>query len=431
MKKSTDELRYSDISFKASHNSYERNESIEDQLKFDPSNPYQGGCLGLEFDIVRDSKEYSGNDIPADYFTVQHDTGVRHGKHLDVWLGYVRVWHLNNQGHLPILVQIEPKSGGGYHDFHKHLDDYIAKYFLGDGLDRSNIFIPNDFFKTDDLPTGPYPVPADSSLCAKVVADGWPTLDELKDKFIFVLSGGNGWKTEYANQPGLLTSLICFSDQGIADDEEPQVPEKGNFVFFNCNVRSKNADKFTKFIPKFTDKNLLTRAYEVNGEDLWASTLKAQFSLLATNKIKNNKWAYVSNDGAPYKEKREAQDEFYGPLKNMANGEYRNDHATKMVSKFDAASCLFFFKQEDLGGVYSIKNTKNNKYFTDHITSMGSKVVNNDQKWRLNSVGENLFTIQNLTNAEYMTKKASQLSKNCGTDEIYEIVKRDKDGKVI
>jgi len=45
-------LRYSEVAFKASHNSYDRDEKpITTQTGWSSKNQYQGGCRGLELDI--------------------------------------------------------------------------------------------------------------------------------------------------------------------------------------------------------------------------------------------------------------------------------------------------------------------------------------------------------------------------------------------
>jgi hypothetical protein len=110
----------------------------------------------------------------------------------------------------------------------------------------------------------------------------------------------------------------------------------------------------------------------------------------------------------------------YVSLKNQANNEYRNNHATKMQSNFESPECLFnLISQGD--GSYAIKNVKNDEYFDCSITSMAKSVDGNCQRWQfmpIPTVADGYY-IQNIENRQYMTKKASQLSKNAGDDEIY------------
>lgn len=110
----------------------------------------------------------------------------------------------------------------------------------------------------------------------------------------------------------------------------------------------------------------------------------------------------------------------YVSLKNQANNEYRNNHATKMQKDYESPQCLFNLVVQD-NGSYGIKNVDNNEYFQCHITTMVSKIEGNCQRWQFLEIPTitNGYYIQNLDNHQYMTKKASQLSKNAGPDEVY------------
>ena len=114
-------------------------------------------------------------------------------------------------------------------------------------------------------------------------------------------------------------------------------------------------------------------------------------------------------------------------LKNQANNEYRNSHATKMQSTYESPDCLFNLIDET-GGKYAIKNVKNDEYFDCSITSMSGTVNDDCQKWQFLEIPtiKDGYYIQNMKNKEYMTKKASQLSKNAGDDEVYIIEPRNK-----
>ncbi len=50
-----DQLRYSEVSMKGAHNSYQRDETIIEQLHWNPAKPYQAGCRALELDIAQSS----------------------------------------------------------------------------------------------------------------------------------------------------------------------------------------------------------------------------------------------------------------------------------------------------------------------------------------------------------------------------------------
>ena len=50
-------LKYHQASFKGSHNSYDRNEPIHEQLLYHPGDVSRCGCRALEFDIWRHSDD--------------------------------------------------------------------------------------------------------------------------------------------------------------------------------------------------------------------------------------------------------------------------------------------------------------------------------------------------------------------------------------
>ncbi|GGF06208.1 Ca2+-dependent phosphoinositide-specific phospholipase C [Flavobacterium limi] len=417
MKNSTS-LTFGDISFKASHNSYERNETISEQLEFDPNAPYQNGCMAIELDIIRQSKDYKDGKISSGYFKVSHTKGNTTASHLDEWLGYIFGWHNNNPNHLPVVVYIDIKSSeGGYLNFGDRIDQYLRKYF-----DESIIYTPGELYLSQSKENDD----TYNDLCSFVVQKGWPQINQMLGKIIFCLTGGSDWKKEYADSSDLLTTRLCFSDDG-SEYETP--PITGNRIFFNFDTKKK--DKWDEMIKKYSTNNFITRVYVVNDADLWETALNCTFSAIATNKIKNHKWAYVGNERLPYLKKRinlpPLPASKLKSIKNIANDEYRTDHATKMSKDYKKTNCDFYFEsQYDGHDIFAIKNKKNNKYFSDNITIMQSEVKSINEKWRLIKVEGtvNRYYIQNLGNLKYMTKKASQLSTENGSNEIYELQER-------
>jgi len=409
---------FGDISFKASHNSYQRSETISNQLEFDPTAPYQSGCMAIELDIIRQSKDYKNGEITSGYFKVSHTQGASAASHLDEWLGYIFGWHNSNPNHLPIVVYIDIKSTeGGYLSFGDRIDQYLTKYF-----DKSIIYTPGMLYSSKLKGEGD----TYNDLCSFVVQKDWPQIDQMLGKVIFCLTGNSDWKKMYADSSDLLTTRLCFSDD---DSEYETPPTTGNRVFFNFDTKKK--DKWNETIKKYSKNHLITRVYEVNDADLWEKALTCTFSAIATNKIRNHKWAYVSNEGHPYLKKLidlpPLPPSELKSMKNIANNEYRTDHAKKMSKDYKKSNCDFYFEsQYDGTNIFAIKNKENNKYFSDHIATMESEIKSIDQKWKLTKVDGkiNQYYIQNLGNLKYMTKRASQLSEKNGINEIYELTPR-------
>ncbi len=103
----TDLLKYNEVTFKASHNSYDRDETTHEQLDFHHEDPSRCGCRGLEFDIWRHSDE------KEKFFTVSHTQILTEGPPLAWYLGLLLSWHLNNPGHDVILITLDIKSHMG------------------------------------------------------------------------------------------------------------------------------------------------------------------------------------------------------------------------------------------------------------------------------------------------------------------------------
>jgi hypothetical protein len=280
-------LTFDQLIFKASHNSYDADETLQQQLTFNPSKPYNCGCMGIELDIWRHSSAYIPyQSISADYFTVAHVTPG--DTTLSSYLAQVLQWHNANPGHDIVLINLDIKSSnGGFDNFQDEIDTYLKCWF-GEEL----IFKPGMLMKNTSL-----------TLCQNVIATGWPSISDasLKGKFMFCLSGNSDWKAQYAATN--LRERYCFSDQDESDsDKNLQPPTTGNIVFFNFNVHSNKSSTWMKTIPPFAKNKLITRTYVSNDEDLWNDCIVANVSAIATDKISGHDWCEVSNT-AEYRQK--------------------------------------------------------------------------------------------------------------------------------
>jgi hypothetical protein len=265
-------MKYHEISFKASHNSYDRNEPIHEQLIYFANNPSRCGCRGLEFDIWRHSS------AKEKFFTVSHSS-PNGGLPFAYYLGLLLSYHYNQPRHNIILVTIDIKSShGSVQSFPREIDRYITEYFNTDLL-----FTPGHLFRSPRL-----------SLCENVIHYGWPEVNSMSGKFIFCLSGTTAWKNYYASAS--IKSRLCFSDKDVDDDDDNiVVPPRGNFVFFNMHIWSAHYSTWKNTLPLFFAQKLITRVYEADGESLWNKALNVGASLLATNKVSGKSWAKVSS----------------------------------------------------------------------------------------------------------------------------------------
>jgi Phosphoinositide phospholipase C, Ca2+-dependent len=279
------ELTFDQLIFKASHNSYLRDESLQQQLTFNASKPYNCGCMGIELDIWRHSSDYTPyGSISAGYFTVAHSSPGDTA--LSLYLQEVLQWWIIYPTRDVVLITLDIKSSdGGFDNFQDEIDTYLYCWF-----NEKLIFKPGSLLQNPGL-----------TLCQNVIATGWPARSELKGKFIFCLSGNKEWKAKYAATD--LPQRYCFSDRDESDsDRKVKPPTTGNIVFFNFNINHDYRATWTKTIPPFATKKLITRSYVSNSEANWNDCIKANVSAIATDKISNNAWCKVS-DTAEYRQK--------------------------------------------------------------------------------------------------------------------------------
>ncbi|WP_010521810.1 Ca2+-dependent phosphoinositide-specific phospholipase C [Aquimarina agarivorans] len=274
---------YNKISFKGSHNSYERRESIAQQLthyKKNGKTSYNGNCMGLEFDIWRHTKPIKNGRVDAGLWTVNHltNTGPKFSRYLSELLD----WHNITPNHHPVMVKLDVKSkNGGYQNFHDQIDVYLKNYF-----NESLVYKPREMFVNNRV-----------SLVENISAYGWPSVNKLRGKFIFVLTGNSGWGTRYS-KTNLRSQRLCFTMKEMpADRTDVFPPTKGNIAIFNFHIFSKNTNKWKQVIPRFAAKKMLTRVYIANSSKNFSNSIMAKVNCISTDKINNHKWAVVNENG--------------------------------------------------------------------------------------------------------------------------------------
>ena len=267
---------YNQLAFKASHNSYQRDEDLHEQLHWDSAHPWQGGCRGLEIDITRHSDSSGGTSLG--FFQVSHDQGGS-GPPLANYLGYLLSWHLADTGHDPIFVDLDIKSEAGDEtSFPDEIDTYLREWFSAPLL-----YTPGNLVGKSGL-----------ELVAYVQESGWPTLAALAGKFIFCLSGYDKWKSLYAKTSP--TSRLCFADFDVKDTAGSSPVSSGWRAIANVHLYSDDYDDWKQLIPKLRADAFLVRGYVLNGEGLWDKALDAGINVLATDKVRDYSWATVGNE---------------------------------------------------------------------------------------------------------------------------------------
>jgi hypothetical protein len=260
-------LPYNQVAFKASHNSYDRDETLPEQLQWYPEQPWQGGCRGLELDI---SQSKSGNA-----WSVGHDDAYSStAPQFSQYLVQLHTWATTNQNGV-ITLYLDLKTVQP--DFYDGLDAYIRTY-----LDWT-IFRPVDLMGSQ--PT----------VGAGARKTGWPSLGELQRCFIVVLSGDDSAKQAYSEADP--RARLCFADKDQDADEAPQSDTR---VFFNYHLYQKEkSDWCSVFQGQAGNPASVVRGYIINSGDFWNDALSCGCNVLTTDKVRNYSWATVSST-APY-----------------------------------------------------------------------------------------------------------------------------------
>lgn len=268
-------LHYNEASFKGAHNSYQRDETLIEQITWHEDAPSDAGCRAVELDI---SQSDNGLEWSVGHKS-SYDTNYRQ---LSQFLSELQVWSRNNPDHDVITLYLDLKHVATS-TFPSQLDQYICDYlgdYLGDQSARSAFYTPGQLMgDCTSVPEG-------------ARTNGWPTLGELRNQFIVCLTGNAQDKATYAATSP--KERLCFADQ---DESEGSAPSSADCVFFNYHLFSNDADTWGPvFKAASTRQDAIIRGYVLDGESLWNKALAAGCHVLATDKIKGHQWAKVGNE---------------------------------------------------------------------------------------------------------------------------------------
>lgn len=257
-------LPYNEVSTKASHNSYQRDESFIDQITWDSANNYNSGCGAVELDIAQsdDGKAWS----------VGHKGSYdEHYRQLSGFLADLTAWAKSNPQHDVITLHLDLKHTAT-NNFPAELDDYIRSR-----LPAGSVYAPGELMGRE------------STLAKGAEVNGWPTLNALKNRFIICVTGNKDRKKTYAETDP--KQRLCFADKDTGADEAPVDEHR---VFFNFHIFHSDREKWMRnFKENAGNRKVITRAYEANSEDNWNDCLNSGCNLIATNKIRGHEWALV------------------------------------------------------------------------------------------------------------------------------------------
>ncbi len=265
-----DSWPYNEVVFKASHNSFERDERpITEQLTFNRRTPHQAGCRGLELDL-RESPNLTVWAVDHDEYTARAD------RQFAAFLAHLKRWSTMHPSHDVITITLDLKARArDRRTFPRYLDAMIDE-----SLGRDLLFTPGEMIGNR------------RSLVAAAMSNGWPSLGELAGRFVLCLSGDEPTKRSYASAG---RSRLCFADRRVLRGDRFPARREGDRIFFNFNAaESWSWDGRLKWFAR--QRGFITRAYGVNSDDLWDRVVAADANIVATDKVRNHQWARVGTE---------------------------------------------------------------------------------------------------------------------------------------
>jgi hypothetical protein len=246
-------LRMNHVQMKATHNSYHKARFFfpSDDLNYN----HKPLDVQLESQGVRGFELDLHFDAGAKRFDVHHinfDAGSTCPR-LNDCLRTLKKWSDSHRDHQPIIVQFETKDtfkARNAESYFATLESEIAKVW------------PTDRLITPDLVKGSSP-----NLRDAVTRRGWPTIDSVRGRAMFVLSASAEHRTFYTHDDSNLDGRLLFVSSDahapyasflVLDDPKAQAKEIFNAVRAGFIVRTR-ADADLKE-PKKNDRSRLEAA---------------------------------------------------------------------------------------------------------------------------------------------------------------------------
>ena len=269
------EIRYNQVRQKSSHNSFQREEGIYDQMLY-------WRLRSLEFDLHNDkglSQNLTGN------WYIYHTYGVDDGTSVDKLSDLMTILQGLDRAvpdHEIVTIFLDLKD-----DFDgSHSPEQLDNLLLN-SLGSNKILKPADVAPTNDLQAG-------------IRAAGWPHLQSLRGKFVFVLTGGGadpGSKLNvYVGNGGDARARTCFIAPKIESASE--IGSHNYVVFFNME-----ASKAGAVAPSVFSSGFVSRIYEADSSSTFADMKRYQVHHIATNQVNSlvDPWSRTDNSkGWPF-----------------------------------------------------------------------------------------------------------------------------------
>lgn len=277
---SYDDLRYNQIRQKSIHNAFQRHEGVFDQIVY-----WRVRSLEADIHTTHLLDPTAIGTEHDDWFVYHYEFDLFSSVHtLDGFLRTCAAAHAAIPGHEVITLFLDIKDGFPVRITDRHsrarLDALLAHH-LGDSIYR-----PADLMARD---------PAARTAAEVVRGVGWPTLRELRGRFVVVLTGSDHQLGNYLSSRERPSDRLAFlsgnvgavGDIGVDDD----------IVIYNMPAQRAG------LAATVGDRGFVSRAYYVDDADAWEVASHARCNHVATDMVNTRRdpWADTSGPtGFPF-----------------------------------------------------------------------------------------------------------------------------------
>ena len=272
-----EDLRYNEVRQTSSHNAFQRFEGIYDQVVY-------WRVRSLEIDLHR-GKPF--RDSRKKDWYVYHVALIDPDTSVDRFSGFLQICGGIQRAmprHEVMTVFLDVKD-----PFHKTASASqsaaVLDGLLIDALGEDHIYRPRDLLARE---------PGAGSLQEAVAAQGWPTLEELRGKFVFVVTGGEDELATYANSK-TANERVAFLSTSVS--RAGDVPAEHDIVFYNMSGEN------VRFARNVQAAGLVSRAYYVDNKERWRSAIDHDCHHIATDHVNTrvDGWSRTHRtDGFPF-----------------------------------------------------------------------------------------------------------------------------------
>lgn len=248
-------LKYNEIRQKNSHNSYERREGLSDMLVY-------SHLRSLEIDCHRGKQNGQ--------FYVYHDAGMFQSYSsigtLQDGIRILQDFHENFPTHHVVSIFMDIKKG-------LNSDTHTAQDLDG-YLEQLPLFTPADLLAVANRSSTP-----PESLAESVGQFGWPDIEDMRGKFLFVITDGQD--SYCMDNDGCNTAKAFVGSSAVAAQD---VGAKPYVVFYN---QPNHHETNRELLSAIRDGAFVSRVYDhadMNTPEKWNQAMKDGYNIIATDR---------------------------------------------------------------------------------------------------------------------------------------------------